>query len=69
MLKNKELLFQNDHIEIGAIISLDTTLKIALYIQSTAAVADLVINLSKSANIKASWYPEKLPLSLQPGKQ
>jgi hypothetical protein len=69
MLKNKELLFQNEHLEIGAIISLDSTLKIALYIQSSVGVTALSLNLSKSTAIKSNWYPERITSDLQPGKQ
>lgn len=69
MLKNKELIFQNEHIEIGAIISLDNTLKIALYVQGIVAVNDLLMNLSRTPAMKSNWYPERIASELQPGKQ
>jgi hypothetical protein len=40
-----------------------------LYVQGIVAITDFTINLSKSTNLKATWYPERLASDLQPGKQ
>lgn len=66
MLKNKELLFRNEAIEIGCMVSKDTSLKIVLYATSSKNLLNFNLRIHNPGKLKIGLYPYEVVRILEP---
>jgi hypothetical protein len=69
MLKNKDILFKDKHLEVGVIVSRDTEVKVALYIQSESEVNELSLRLENLSPWMKLRVEPQFPTHLLPRKQ